>query len=154
MGKAAFEASLAGGGHQRLARMAGQWSGTTRVWFEPDKPPASESPQHGSLRRVLGGRFVLHEYSTSFDGKEQQGIALIGLHLDEGAFECACIDSFHTGTAIMFSVAAAGDDPFAVLGSYGGGNGWNVSASRCYSCRAWRGSRITSRRGSVMSSMA
>ncbi len=123
MGKAELETSLASGGHQRLARMEGEWSGTTRVWFEPDKPPARESPQHGSLRSVLGGRFLLHEYSTSFDGKEQQGIALIGLHLDEGTFECAWIDSFHTGTAIMFSVAEAGDDPFAVLGSYGDGQG-------------------------------
>lgn len=123
MGKSAFEASLATGGHQRLARMAGQWFGTTRVWFEPDKPPASESQQRGTLRSVLGGRFLLHEYEASFDDTPQQGIALLGLHLDETSFECAWIDSFHTGTAIMLSTAKAGDGLFAALGSYGDGQG-------------------------------
>lgn len=123
MGNSAFEASLAAGGHQRLARMAGEWAGTTRVWFQPDKPPASESPQQGSVRSVLDGRFLLHECATSVDGKLQQGIALLGLHLEEKSFECAWIDTFHTGSAIMFSTAEAVSDPFAVLGSYGDGQG-------------------------------
>lgn len=123
MGKSAFEVSLAEGGHQRLARMTGEWAGTTRVWFEPDPPPASESAQSGTLRSVLGGRFLVHEYETSVDGKPQQGVALLGLHLDEKACEYAWVDSFHTGSAIMFSTAPAGDDGFAALGSYGDGQG-------------------------------
>ena len=65
MGKKEFEASLADGRHQRLARMAGEWEGTFKLWFEADKL-ACESPQRGSIRPVAGGRFLLHEYHSSF----------------------------------------------------------------------------------------
>lgn len=115
-------AATANGPHQRLARMAGEWSGVYRLWFEPDML-AAESSQRGSLRTVLGGRFLMHEYTWEFDGRSHAGIALYGYHVDERRWECAWIDSFHCGSAIMFSQADAAADPahFAVLGSYGDG---------------------------------
>ena len=124
MGKAELEDSLRSGAHHRLAAMAGDWQGTTRVWFEPDAPPAMEVAQRGTMRTVLGGRFLLHEYRYGEAGQAGEGLALYGLHLDAGAFESAWIDSFHTGTSIMFSTAAAGSGaPFGVLGHYGDGRG-------------------------------
>jgi hypothetical protein len=123
MGKAEFEQSLAGGRHKTLAAMAGDWRGTTRVWFEPDAPPAMKADQTGSLRSVLGGRFLLHEYRYGQGEQAGEGIALYGLHLDERAFEAAWIDSFHTGTSIMFSTAADDGSGFKALGSYGDGQG-------------------------------
>lgn len=123
MAKAEFEASLADGRHAALQRMVGRWQGTTRVWFEPDKPPAMEVAQQGSLRSVLGGRFLLHEYRYGEGDGAGEGIALYGLHLDEHAWEAAWIDSFHTGTAIMFSAAQDDGGGFGVLGSYGDGQG-------------------------------
>ncbi len=107
--------------HRRLARMAGEWEGTYRLWFERDML-AAESGQRGSLRPVLGGRFLLHEYEWEFDGRRYAGVALIGHHIDERRWECAWVDSFHTGSAIMFS-HANGSEPghFSVLGSYGDG---------------------------------
>lgn len=126
MGIAAFEASLADGGHRRLARLAGEWSGSTRVWFEPDGPPTEPEPQHGSMRVVLGGRYVVHEYTCGNADGETQGIALLGLHLDEGAYEGAWIDSMHTGSNIMYSTSPVDQSPamaFSALGSYGDGAG-------------------------------
>lgn len=110
------------GPHRRLARMAGEWEGIYRLWFEPDML-ASESTQHGSLRPVLGGRFLLHEYTWDFDGRSYSGLALYGFHIDEGRWECAWVDSFHCGSSIMFSQAdaGAGEGHFAVMGSYGDG---------------------------------
>ncbi|RYF40544.1 MAG: DUF1579 domain-containing protein, partial [Burkholderiales bacterium] len=61
MGRREFEASLADGVHARLARMAGQWEGRFRLWFEPGQP-AEDSVQRGSIRVLLGGRVLLHEY--------------------------------------------------------------------------------------------
>ncbi len=108
--------------HRRLARMAGEWEGTYRLWFERDML-AAESGQRGSLRPVLGGRFLVHEYEWEFDGRRYAGVALIGSHIDEKRWECAWIDSFHTGSSILFSQAAESGDPghFTALGSYGDG---------------------------------
>lgn len=110
------------GPHQHLARMSGEWEGPYRLWFEPDML-AAESTQRGSLRAVLGGRFLLHEYSWDFDGRSYAGIALYGYHIDERRWECAWVDSFHTGSSIMFSVSPEGPvvERFSVLGSYGDG---------------------------------
>jgi hypothetical protein len=108
--------------HRRLARMAGDWEGTYRLWFERDML-AAESGQRGSLRPVLGGRFLLHEYEWEFDGRRYAGVALIGYHIDERRWECAWVDSFHTGSSILFSQTANGAEPahFTALGSYGDG---------------------------------
>lgn len=124
MGRAEFEASLREGGHRALAAMAGEWQGTTRVWFEADAPPVMEVAQRGSLRSVLGGRFLLHEYRYG-EGTEQagEGIALYGLHLDENRHEAAWVDSFHTGSSILFSAAVDDGNGFKALGSYGDGQG-------------------------------
>jgi hypothetical protein len=123
MGKAEFEQSLASGRHQALASMSGDWAGTTRVWFEPDQPPVMDLQQSGTLRSVVGGRFLLHEYRYGEGEQAGEGIALYGLHLDEDAYEAAWVDSFHTGSAIMFSTALADGDGFKALGSYGDGQG-------------------------------
>lgn len=49
MGRKGFEVSRADGMHAQLARMAGQWQGRFRLWFEPG-PPAEDSVQRGSIR--------------------------------------------------------------------------------------------------------
>lgn len=124
MGKQAFEASQAeGGAHHRLARMSGDWEGTTRVWFDPSQPPAVETTQRGSIRPVAGGRFLLHEYEAGEGENASSGAAIYGLHLDERAFESAWVDSFHTGTSVMYSTAPAEGEAFSVRGSYGDGRG-------------------------------
>ncbi|MCW3113193.1 MAG: hypothetical protein JWR18_1589 [Segetibacter sp.] len=105
------------GAHLQLSRLAGEWEGTAKTWFEPDKVE-DESPVRGSMRLILDGRFVMHEYKGSFAGKPLEGIAIYGYHLDLGKFQCAWIDSFHSGTAIMFSEGKKQDDNFNVLGSY------------------------------------
>lgn len=110
------------GPHRRLARMAGEWEGLYRLWFERDML-AAESGQRGTIRVVLGGRFLLHEYSWEFDDRSYAGVALYGYHIDERRWECAWVDSFHSGSSIVFSHGAGDAEPahFTVLGSYGDG---------------------------------
>lgn len=108
-----------GGAHHRLAQLAGSWAGTARTWFEPDKL-ADASPIAGTIRPVLDGRFAVHEYRGSLQGKPLTGIAIHGYHIDLDRYETAWIDSFHCGTAIMLSLGERrGDDaPLSVLGQY------------------------------------
>lgn len=122
-----FQQSMAtGGAHHRLATLVGDWEGTTRTWFEPGNL-ADESPTKGTIRPMLGGRFVLHEYQGSLGGDSFEGLAIYGYNLQKQAFEAAWIDSFHMGTAIMFSEGASGGQDISVLGAYpesGGGSLW------------------------------
>jgi len=116
-----LEDSLRSGPHALLARMVGEWEGTARTWYEPGVL-ADTSPVRGTVRAVLDGRFVLHEYEGTLSGHEMKGVALHGHSLGEGRFETAWADSCHNGTRIMLSLGeegAAGDGGAAsVLGSY------------------------------------
>ncbi len=105
------------GVHFQLSRLAGEWVGTTKVWFEPDKI-ADESPVRGSMRSILDGRFIMHEYKGSFGGKPLEGIAIFGYHLEQEKIQAVWIDSFHNGTALMFSEGKKGDRRLSMLGSY------------------------------------
>ncbi len=107
------------GPHALLAQMVGDWEGTVRTWFEPGKL-ADTSPVRGTVRPVLAGRFVVHEYSGTLMGHVMEGVALHGYALHEERFETAWIDSCHNGTRVMLSLGdrPAGGDVASVLGSY------------------------------------
>ncbi|HEY0677895.1 MAG TPA: DUF1579 domain-containing protein [Chitinophagaceae bacterium] len=120
-----FETSRLSGVHSQLSRMAGEWEGITRTFFE-EGVVADESPMSGTIKPIMDGRFMLHEYKGSFGGKPFSGIAIYGYHLEHQKFQCAWVDSFHTGTSIFFSESNTTDKLFTVLGSYGepGGTPW------------------------------
>lgn len=117
MEKMSFAASLERGKHQDLQLFAGNWTGTSKVWFEPDVL-ADESPIQGTIESILDGRFLLHRYKTSVKDRAVEGIYLIGFDLQSNQFQVAWADSFHMSTAIMFSKGNSNDHDFEVLGSY------------------------------------
>ncbi len=110
-------ASKSSGGHATLARMAGEWEGTIATWFEPDSI-ADQSPIRGTIRTIMDGRFLLHEYTSSFGGKPTEGMVIYAYMLAYNRFQSAWIDSFHTGTAIMFSEGEKDSARLDVLGHY------------------------------------
>lgn len=112
-----FDTSKSTGAHYLLSKLVGEWAGVTRTWFEPDTV-ADESAIRGTMRLILDGRFILHEYKGSLGGKPLEGLAIYGYHLGLKQFQSTWLDSFHNGTAMMFSVGNRGDDHFNVLGSY------------------------------------
>ncbi len=112
-----FKNSKTDGVHFKLSQLAGEWHGTAKTWFEPDKV-ADESPVKGTIRVIMDGRFIIHEYKGSFGDKPLEGINIIGYNLSLNKFESAWIDSFHTGTALMFSEGKRDDNNLSVLGSY------------------------------------
>ena len=109
-----------------FGRIAGQWSGMTTVWFEPEKP-VDESPTEGSLTTVLDGKALRWEYTGAMQGKPLQGQALFAYNGQKKQYEMSWMDSFHTGSAIMFFTGKAIDSGLSVLGSYedpSGGPDW------------------------------
>jgi len=116
-------ASLAAGPHALLAGLVGDWAGTTRTWFTASEL-ADESATAGSVRAVLAGRFVIHEYSGTLMGEELEGQATVGFDVARYRFVCAWVDGAHNGTAVMLSEGEPGvTDAISVLGSYDVGEG-------------------------------
>ncbi|HSB93644.1 MAG TPA: DUF1579 domain-containing protein [Flavitalea sp.] len=113
----ALEESKTVGPHHQLSKLVGAWKGLSRVWFDPAKLE-DESPITGTMRLLMDGRYVLHEYRTGFGDKEITGMAIYGYNLDTQKYQCAWIDSFHTATMILFSEGKKADQKMEVLGSY------------------------------------
>lgn len=114
-----FQESLQEGPHAFLKSGIGNYEGTARTWFEPGDPIDTSSVA-GSLKMILGDRFLMHEYASSMQGNALEGIAWIGNSLGEGRWQMAWIDSFHNGTRIMLSEGIAETDPNRpdMLGNY------------------------------------
>jgi hypothetical protein len=112
-----LEQSKVNGVHHELARLEGDWEGTSKVWFGPDNL-ADESPVQGNMRLILGGRFIMHGYRGSFKGDALEGLAIFGYHLGLGIFQATWIDSFHNGTAMMFSEGERNSQSMKMLGHY------------------------------------
>ena len=106
-----------GGAHHLLQRMAGDWHGNTKTWFEPDKL-ADESSIRGSIRSVLDGMFVLFEYEGAIMDKPMLGMFLFGYKLQKDKFEGNWIDSFHNGTSMLRCAGEQSKNGCWVLGHY------------------------------------
>lgn len=117
MSKSKFETSLESGVHQQLQALTGSWHGPTKTWFEPNVL-ADESEMKGTITAILGGRFLLHEYQGSLNGKPFEGVAIYGFDNANNNAQCAWIDSFHMGTGIMLSNGTPTENGFSVLGQY------------------------------------
>lgn len=109
--------SLATGMHHHMSRLAGDWEGTTTVWFEPGVI-GDQSPVKGTMRPILGGKFILHEYTGQMNGEPLEGLAIYGFSLGLNQVQSAWVDSFHNGTAIMYSEGKRGDANMNMMGHY------------------------------------
>lgn len=116
-----FEQS-SGSPHHFFAQLAGGWTGTSRLWFEPDTL-AGEAPIIGTIQLVLDGRFAMFLYQSAIEGEPQHGMFIFGYNTLLDRFEASWVDSFHNNTAIMFCTGNPTDDGFSVLGSYPDPNG-------------------------------
>lgn len=114
--------------HGHLSELVGEWQGTARTWFEPGKP-GDESPIAGTIRPILEGRFVVHEYRGQLRGEPLLGMAIHGYSMQKKRFTTAWVDSRHMGMDIMLSEGGSELDgeSSSVLGSYddpAGGQTW------------------------------
>ena len=99
---------------EMITALVGEWNGTYRLWLEPDEL-RTEGPTRCIGRSLLAGRFVALDYDWVDGHDPQLGSMLLGCS-DEGRWEMAWVDSWHTGTSMMFCVGGPDAD---VLGAYG-----------------------------------
>ena len=111
-----FEKS-SGSPHHFLSKLAGGWTGTSKLWLEPDKL-TDEAAMIGNIQIILDGRFALFLYQTSVEGETQHGMFTFGYNTTLEQYEATWVDSWHNNTGIMFCVGSANENGFSVLGSY------------------------------------
>ena len=66
-----------GSPHHFLSRLAGSWTGTSKLWIEPGKL-ADESPVIGTIQLILSGRFALYLYQGSIQDEAQSKLPVLG----------------------------------------------------------------------------
>lgn len=113
--------------HHFLSQLAGNWTGSSKLWLEPNKL-ADDAPIAGTIQIILDGRFALFLYQSSIQGEAQHGMFTFGFNTTSNQYEASWVDSFHNNTAIMFCIGDEKENGFQVLGSYPdptGGPDWN-----------------------------
>jgi hypothetical protein len=127
-----FEESMEHGFHKSLLQLEGHWEGTNRVWFEPGNP-IDTAQITGKMSSVLGGRFLEWQYDTAFQSTAIEGKMLFGLYLKLNKYELTWVDTFHTGTFMMYASGIAEGDIFNATGHYVAGEnneqtwGWRTT---------------------------
>lgn len=100
-----------------IDRLQGAWEGACRTWLEPGNL-ADESPVRGRFEAVLGGPFVRHSYTGSFQGQPRTGEETVVFNAAMSRVEMVWMDTFHMSAGLMTSVGPMREDGFDVLGSY------------------------------------
>ena len=115
--------------HTELARLKGRYTGRTKTWLRPAAPP-DEADGALDVEVILGGRWLRLTQAGSVAGKPHAGELLLGFHSDEKCYQATWLDSFHTGSAMMWSSGPPRPDGvIAVTGSYAAGAerwGWRT----------------------------
>jgi len=101
-----MKVSLPGSEHQRLASLAGSWTGTVKMWMDPAKPP-TESTCTAERHWILGGRFLQEEVKGQFQGQPFQGMGLMGYDNLQKKYTWVWVDSMSTAITTSLGTADA-----------------------------------------------
>ncbi len=105
--EAMIKAGTPGPEHQRLAALAGSWTGTVKMWMEPGKPPLEEACT-AERKLILGGRFLHEEVKSRFMGQPFTGLGLTGYDNLKKKYTSIWVDNMGTGISSAEGSADAG----------------------------------------------
>lgn len=109
------QASSPGPEHELLAEMAGTWTVKSRFWMAPGSPPMESS---GTAERsiIYGGRILVEEFTSEWQGQKFEGRAETGFDRVAGSYWSTWVDSMSTG--IMVSSGRCSDNSCEFRGSF------------------------------------
>ena len=97
---AMMKAASPGPEHEKLAKMAGDWTFTNTMWMAPGQPPMqSTGTMHAEM--AMGGRYVVADWTGDFMGQPFQGRATSAYNNVAKQYEDTWVDNM--GTGIMYS---------------------------------------------------
>lgn len=98
--EAMMKAMAPGEAHKQLARMAGDWTFTNKMWMAPDAPPAeSNGTMHAEM--ILGGRYVQSVWKGNMMGQPFEGHGTDGYDNLSQKHVSSWVDNMGTGILYM-----------------------------------------------------
>ena len=95
--KAMMAAMAPGEHHDHLAATAGTWDVALKMWMDPSQPEPAESTGTATFSPVMGGRYMVQEYSGDWMGMEFTGRGTTGYDNLRGEYVSTWIDNMSTG---------------------------------------------------------
>lgn len=95
-----------GDAHAELAKGVGDYEVSGRYWVAPDQPPL-ETMASAKVEMILGGRYLLQHYESTFRGDPYKGVMLMGHNNLSDEYWSLWIDSSSTG----FSLSTGHETP-------------------------------------------
>lgn len=89
-----------GPGHEVLGRCTGTFTTRMKSWMEPGAPPI-ESEGKQTSRWILGGRYVVDDYESTFMGKAFHGMGINAYDNYKKQYISTWMDTMSTGIMIL-----------------------------------------------------
>lgn len=105
--EAMVKAGTPGEPHRHLAKLAGDWTYTSKMWMDPSQPP-EESSGTMQAETILGGRYVQNVWKGNFMGMPFEGRGTEGYDNVTEKLVSSWVDSFSTG--IFYSTGTCDAD--------------------------------------------
>jgi hypothetical protein len=90
------EAMTPGEHHKHLARFAGKFEYTSKMWMAPGAAPM-DSKGTSEAKMILGGRYLQDQVTGQWSGMPFEGMALSGYDNVAGQYTYIWLDNFGTG---------------------------------------------------------
>jgi Protein of unknown function (DUF1579) len=100
-----------------LHALAGNWTGTSRLWLNPSEPPY-ECRSTVWVISAARGKFMRLDYTWDYQGEPQEGALLLGHERERNIVTAVWIDSWHMGAKYMACEGKVTDGAISVRGSY------------------------------------
>lgn len=89
------KAGTPGAAHEALARTAGTWTATVKMWMEPGAEP-TVTEMTSVIEPVMGGRFVRETVEGEFMGQPFRGVSVVGVDNTSGEARGVWYDNHST----------------------------------------------------------
>lgn len=91
---------MANATRESAAQLAGEWSGSNKLWLEPGTP-VRESDATARIGSTANGQFLQLAYDWADQGSPHSGLLVLRIVDGPGPVDIVWVDSFHTMRAFM-----------------------------------------------------
>ena len=113
-------------------RLLGSWTGGNTLWLSWLPDPETKSVGGMTVALAAKGKFLTFTYTWVHEGKEQEGLLLVGNNNKEDIATASWVDSWHQSGKVMVCEGKVGEDgSIVLLGQYpappGADWGWRIT---------------------------
>ncbi|HUU46361.1 MAG TPA: DUF1579 domain-containing protein [Acidobacteriota bacterium] len=85
--------------HESFKELVGEWTSQEKMWMDPSAPP-TESEATVTFRLILGGRYLIQDYTSEFMGQTFHGMGITAFDKFRQEYISLWIDDMSTGMFI------------------------------------------------------